>query len=119
MQVDIRGIGDITINGYIGGGGAQSSTMMKVGTNTVTLAGGDFDGWSATCRADFRADWIADLQSGDIGKVIGVLDAIVLDHNMPSDDDTIAESMGQVDPYEGLLRVAGELFEAIAKLPPR
>lgn len=87
---------------------------------TVTVTGtGDFEGWEATARADFPAGLIADLQSGDIGRIIHVLDVIVLDHNMPDANDEIAKTMAEVDPYTGLMEMASEIFDAIGKLPNR
>jgi hypothetical protein len=85
----------------------------------VLLEDGDFAGWEATARADFPARLLSDLQSGNIGRIIGVLDAIVLDHNFPDEKDQLATSMGDVDPYDGLLEVAGGIFDAIGKLPNR
>lgn len=88
-------------------------------TVTATIAKGDFAGWEATARADFPARLLADLQSGNIARIIGVLDAIIVDHNFPNADDELATSMGDVDPYTGLMEVAGAIFDAIAKLPNR
>ena len=88
-------------------------------TVSVEIKKGDFLGWEATARADFPARLLADLQSGDIARIIGVLDAIITDHNFPDKDDELAASMGDVDPYNGLMVVAGEIFDQIAKLPNR
>ena len=88
-------------------------------TVSITIDKGDFAGWEATARADFPARLLADLQSGNIERIIGVLDAIVVDHNFPNKDDELAASMGDVDPYTGLMAAAGEIFDAIAKLPNR
>lgn len=85
----------------------------------VVIDKGDFEGWEATARADFRAGLIEDLQSGDISRIIGVLDAIVVDHNMPDVNDEIAQKMADVDPYSGLMEIAAEIFDAIGKLPNR
>lgn len=86
---------------------------------TVTIEAGDFAGWSATARADFPARLLADMQSGDIGRLLAVLDAIIVEHNFPNSEDGIAATMNDVDPYGGLVEVAGELFDAIGKLPNR
>jgi hypothetical protein len=88
-------------------------------TVTVTIPKGDFEGWEATARADFPAALLADLQSGSITRIIAVLDAIVIDHNMPDVNDEVAASMGEVDPYSGLMEVASAIFDAIGKLPNR
>lgn len=88
-------------------------------TVTVAVAEGDFAGWEATARADFPARVLADLQSDSIARIMAALDVIIVDHNFPDATDAIAGSMADVDPYEGLLRIAGELFEAIGKLPNR
>ena len=85
----------------------------------VLVSKGDFEGWEATARADFPARLLADLQSGSIERIIGVLGAIVVDHNFPNADDELAETMGDVDPYTGLMAVAGEIFDAMSKLPNR
>ena len=92
---------------------------MTRSTRTVTIGKGDFEGWEATARADFPAGLLADLQSGSIDKIIGVLDAIVIDHNFPDANDELAKSMADVDPYGGLMEVASGIFDAIAKLPNR
>lgn len=87
---------------------------------TVSVTGtGEFAGWEATARADFPARLVEDLLSGDINRIISVLDAIVVDHNMPNSDDEIASTMADVDPYTGLMELAGEIFDAIGKLPNR
>jgi hypothetical protein len=88
-------------------------------TVTVSIAKGDFEGWEAPARADFPAGLLADRQSGSITRIIGVLDAIVLDHNMPDVNDGVAKTMAEVDPYSGLMEVATAIFDAIAKLPNR
>ena len=80
---------------------------------------GEFDGWEATAWADFPAKLIADLASGNVERVIGVLDAIIIDHNMPNAQDKLAANMGDVDPYDGLMRIGAAIFDAIGKLPNR
>lgn len=86
---------------------------------SVTIEKGDFAGWEATARADFPAGLLSDLTSGNIDRIMKVLDAIVIDHNFPNSDDELAERMADVDPYAGLLEVAGQIFDAIGKLPSR
>lgn len=88
-------------------------------TVTVTIAKGDFEGWEATAKADFRAGLLGDLQSGSIDRIIKVMDAIVIDHNMPDSEDEVAKSMGDVDPYSGMVELATAIFDAIGKLPNR
>lgn len=88
-------------------------------TVTVTIDKGDFEGWEATARADFPAGMLIDLASGDISRVIAVLGKIIVDHNFPNADDEIATTMEDVDPYGGLVEVAGGIFDAIGKLPNR
>lgn len=85
----------------------------------VVIAEGDFVGWEATARADFPARLLSDLQSGSVDRLIHVLDEIITDHNFPDANDEAAESMADVDPYAGLLKVGGELLDAIARLPNR
>lgn len=84
----------------------------------VELAG-EFAGWWARARADFPASLLADLGAGDPGRVVAVLEAIVLEHNLPTSDGSLASSIGAVDPYDGLLAIGRGIFEAIAKLPNR
>lgn len=86
-------------------------------TVDVTL-GGDYAGWEATCRADFPAKLIADLQAGSLDRIIAALDAIVIDHNFPNDADEIAATLAEVD-YVALGMLAQELTDALAKLPNR
>ena len=88
-------------------------------TVTATIEGGDFDGWEATARADFPARLVVELNSGQIERVLGVLEAIIVDHNMPDEHDAIAEHLADVDPYAGLLAVANALGDKLASLPNR
>lgn len=85
----------------------------------VLIAEGDFVGWEATARADFPARVLADLQSDSIERIMHALDVIIVDHNFPDAQDGLAETMQDVDPYEGILKIAGELFDALGKLPNR
>lgn len=80
---------------------------------------GAFAGWACEARADFAAGLLADLQSGSIERIMSVLDAIITTHNFPAGDGTLATSMAAVDPYDGLLLVATELFQSIGRLPKR
>jgi hypothetical protein len=102
-----------------GGSARRPAKRPAPRTVEVTIAEGDFAGWTATARADFPAGLLSDLQSGSIDRIIGVLDKIVVDHNMPNAGDQVAERMGDVDPYSGLMKIAGEIFDAIGKLPNR
>lgn len=88
-------------------------------TVTATVSGGAFDGWEATAHVDFPARLLADLQSGDIGRILPALDKIITDHNMPDADGGVADSMGEVVPYDGMLEVARELLTTMQSLPPR
>lgn len=100
----------------------MSGAAKRPSVRTVDVAGdpaGEFAEWTCTARADFRAGFLADLQSGKVERVIAVLDAIVIAHNWPTEKDELAEHMADVDPYRGLLHMGGRIFEAIAKLPPR
>lgn len=80
---------------------------------------GDYAGWWVELRADFPARYLRELQSGDVARIIDVLDVLVVAHNLPNDHDELAATMGDVDPYGGLMIVAGRALEAIGKLPPR
>lgn len=88
-------------------------------TVSVQITTGEFAGWEATAKADFPAGILSDLQSGDIERLIRALDRIVVDHNFPNSSDEVAESLADVDPYEGLIVVATQLFEKIGSLPSR
>lgn len=89
-------------------------------TVTVTVPDGEaFAGWEATAHADFRAGWLIELQSGDVGRILAVLDRIVIDHNMPGTDGELAATMADVDPYDGLMDIAQRITEAIGRLPSR
>jgi hypothetical protein len=91
----------------------------KARTVTFTVKEGEFVGWQATIRADFPASVLSDLQSSSIERILTALSRIVVDHNMPNDQDEIASSMDEVDPYDGLMVVAAGLFDELAKLPNR
>lgn len=92
----------------------------KPRTVQVTVPDGDFAGWSCTAKADFPSRILSDLQSGNLDRIMAALDAIVVDHNFPSEaGDTVAKTMADVDPYTGLMKVAGDVFAAIQALPPR
>lgn len=88
-------------------------------TVEATIEKGLYAGWWARARADFPASVLADMQSGKIEGVIRALDVIVVEHNMPNSDDKVAERMGDVDPYDGLLEMAQAVFDAIGSLPNR
>lgn len=88
-------------------------------TVAITITEGDYEGWEATARADFPLSVLEDLESGNIGRIVHALDTIVIDHNFPNERDEIAASMTEVDPYHGLMVVAGKIFDAMAKLPNR
>lgn len=88
-------------------------------TVRVEITEGDYAGWEATARADFPARVLALLQSGSMEDIVKALDAIVIDHNMPDGDDEIAASMGEVDPYDGMMQIAGKIFDALGTLPNR
>lgn len=71
-------------------------------------------------KADFPARLLVTLQkSDDPTEILTAFDSIVMDHNLPSADGSLAASLLDVDPYEGALAVIGAAFEAISKLPPR
>jgi hypothetical protein len=97
----------------------RAAKRPTVRTVQITVSEGDFAGWEATARADFPAGILADLQSGDLGRIIDALDTIVLDHNFPDSSDEVAATMREVDPYDGLLALSNEIFDAIGKLPNR
>jgi hypothetical protein len=100
---------------------ANRKAAKKPPTRTVEvkITEGDFAGWEATARADFPARVLADLQSQDIERIMRALDTIILTHNFPDTDGELATAMADVDPYEGLMKIGGEVFDALGKLPNR
>lgn len=78
-----------------------------------------FDDWACRARADFPTSTLADLQSGSVDRIVKALDVIVIEHNFPNVDDDVAATMGDVDPYSGLLAMSAAIIDAIGKLPPR
>lgn len=97
----------------------EAAKRPEARTVEVAVSGGDFDGWAGTFRADFPAEVLYDLQSGNVERTIAAMAAIVVDHNFPDSDGEIANSLTDVDPYEGLIRVAFELIDTLANLPNR
>jgi hypothetical protein len=97
----------------------RAARRPKPRTVTVTIEGGDFDGWSATARADFPARLVGGLESGKLAAILETLEVIIVEHNMPDTAGNIAERLEDVDPYAGLLAVSNRLGEALARLPPR
>ena len=79
----------------------------------------DYAGWEVTAKADFPAKVLIQLQSERMTDIIAALDRIVVSHNLPDENDDIAESMGEVDPYDGLMDMATGVFDALSKLPNR
>lgn len=88
-------------------------------TVTVSIKDGEFEGWEATAKADFSARLLVDLQSGDMAKLVAVMDKIVIDHNMPDADGNVAGSLIDVVPFLGVVEIGSEIFDALAKLPNR
>lgn len=80
---------------------------------------GAYEGWHCRALADFPAFRLADLQSGDMVRVLDALSIIVTEHNFPQTDGTLAPELGLVDPYGGLTAAATAIFEEIARLPNR
>ena len=78
-----------------------------------------FAGWEAEARADFPASVLANLQSGDISRIMAALDGIIISHNFPDSADKVAATMADVDPYDGAIHMAGIIFDWINKLPNR
>lgn len=98
---------------------AKAARRPPARTVQVEIKEGPFAGWAAEARADFPAGVLMDLAGGELGPIMEALDLIVIGHNMPNAKDQIATAIRDVDPYEGLLAIAGEIFDAIGKLPNR
>jgi hypothetical protein len=81
---------------------------------------GDYEGWEGAARADFKIKIVADLDSGQMDRVIPALDSIVTDHNFPDadDPDKIAATIGDVDS-DAIGPIVDAIFTAIGKLPNR
>jgi hypothetical protein len=103
----------------VSGKARKAAPRPKARTVTARISGGDFDGWEATARADFPTRLVVDLNSGDLGKILDVLDRIITDHNMPDSDGNIAEHLADVDPYSGLLAIANAVGAELGRLPNR
>ncbi len=88
-------------------------------TFPVEITEGDYAGWAVTARADFPARVLTLLQSGAMQDVITALDMIIVDHNLPDANDDIAQTMADVDPYEGVIAIAGKIFDGLNTLPNR
>ncbi len=98
---------------------AKVAARPPARTVEVEVAKGPFAGWAASARADFPAGLLVDLESGTAAGVIAALKVIVLEHNMPNTAGELAATLDEVDPYDGLMVVAGEILGAIRTLPPR
>lgn len=99
---------------------AKRRPAARPAPRTVEVTGtGEFATWEARALASFRAAWLVELESGSVTRILAVLERIVVDHNMPNADGELAEHLADVDPYDGLLNVAGAITDAIGKLPPR
>lgn len=88
-------------------------------TVDVEIADGAYQGWAATIYADFSVRTLAELQSGQLDRIVPAFAKIVVSHNFPDESGAIAAELVDVDPYDGLLRVAAEAFKTIERLPPR
>lgn len=98
---------------------AKVAARPPARTVDVVIDDGLFAGWAATARADFPARLLVDIDSGRAGPVVTAMETIILTHNMPGADGKLARSIGDVEPYDGLLAIAGAVLEAIGKLPNR
>jgi hypothetical protein len=74
----------------------------------------------ALCRTKFRSKRLADLQSGDMDRVLRALAGIIVEHNLPDAEDPaeIATDIGDVD-YLLLGEVAAGLTVELRALPNR
>lgn len=87
---------------------------------TVEVTGSDlWATWACTARVDFPARLLADLQSGSVDRILAAMGVIIVSHNFPGEDGELAADLGSVDPYTGLVAMAGEVIDAIGKVPNR
>lgn len=96
---------------------------VTAGRRTVhcRIAVGPYAGWEWTAYADFKAKLYAELQSGELDRIIRALDErVIIEHNFPDfeDPDIRAESIGDVD-VGALNVIVDRTFDAIGKLPNR
>lgn len=84
----------------------------------VTLEGG-LDGWWARARADFPAALLIELGSGDIERIVAVLEVIIVEHNLPGADGRRAEKLADVAPWDGLIEIGKRVLTELGRLPPR
>jgi len=97
---------------------AIAEAVDELRTARVTLA--KHPALWAVCRTRFRAKRLADLQSGDMDRVLDALGGIVLEHNLPDaeEPDQVAAGIGDVD-YLLLGEVAQALTVELKQLPNR
>jgi hypothetical protein len=88
-------------------------------TVEVTIAEGDFAGWWAIARADFPFRLVEEIESGQVSRVRGALEEIILEHNMPDETGDVAEHLRDVDPAGGVVAIAEAIGDAIGQLPNR
>lgn len=99
---------------------AAAAIAARPPARTVTWHGrGPWDGWEVTARADFPARLLVDLQSSEVAKIVAVLETIVLEHNLPDSTGARAATMGDVDPWDGLIAATAGIVDALARLPSR
>ena len=88
-------------------------------TAEITIKAGPYAGWWCLVRADFPARTLQEFNSGDVTRILGAFASLVVEHNLPDSSGALAADLMDVDPYDGLVKVAGEVADAIASLPPR
>jgi hypothetical protein len=88
-------------------------------TRTVTVTGPEgYEEWECTARADFPVRWIIEL-TAEPDAIVRFFDRIVVSHNFPDEQDEVAASLADVDPWDGLLKMSDAIVEAIGNLPNR
>ena len=82
-------------------------------------ADGDYATWWARARVTFPASLLGDLQTEDVGTMFAALGQIIVEHNFPATDGSLAPSLDLVDPYEGIVAIVDVLSSTLKTLPPR
>ena len=99
--------------------GAKRAAKRPAPRTVHVVLTGDYEGWECTARADFPARVLENFQSDSMERIMAALDAIILDHNFPNDQDEVAEFMSDVSPFGGVTAAADAIWTAIGKLPNR
>ena len=71
-----------------------------------------YAGWRGTFRRSLSLNALIELQSGDLGRIVALLDARLLEHNFPDGGGGIAASLGDVEPLDAISAIALAFMKA-------